>query len=117
MASELDVIDMLVQEIGNICDVLETINNVTNKLQIKINLMNSNIKLLNDRVNRIDPDYQLIKSVMNPESKEPGDTLTYYTTRCTSCGKVSPVGDYCIWCGEKDTCLEGGDDDEKTTGD
>ena len=34
-------------------------------------------------------------------------TLNYYTTRCTSCGKVSPIGDYCIWCGEKGTCLEG----------
>lgn len=51
-----------------------------------------------------------------PERETPDNTLTYYTTRCTSCGKVAPVGDYCIWCGEKDTCLEGGDDDEKTTG-
>lgn len=50
-----------------------------------------------------------------PDLETPGDTLTYYTTRCSSCGKVAPVGDYCIWCGEKDTCLEGGDDDEKTT--
>ena len=73
MASELDVINMLVKEVGNICDVIETINNVTKKLQIQINMMNSDIKLLNDRVNRIDPDYQLIKSVMNPESKG-GDT-------------------------------------------
>lgn len=51
-----------------------------------------------------------------PDHETPDNTLTYYTTRCTSCGKVAPVGDYCIWCGEKDTCLEGGDDDEKTTG-
>lgn len=43
------------------------------------------------------------------DDKEPDDTLTYYTARCTSCGKVSPIGDYCIWCGEKGTCLEGGD--------
>ena len=50
-----------------------------------------------------------------PDRETPDNTLTYYTTRCTSCGKVAPVGDYCIWCGEKDTCLEGGDDDEKTT--
>ena len=69
MTSELDVIDMLVKEVGAICDVLETINNVTNKLQIQINMMNSNIKLLNKRVDRIDPDYKLIKSVMNQESK------------------------------------------------
>lgn len=46
----------------------------------------------------------------DPEIDKPDDLLTYYTTRCTSCGKVSPVGDYCIWCGEKDTCFgEGGD--------
>ena len=45
------------------------------------------------------------------DDKEPDDkeTLDYYTTICTSCGKVAPVGNYCIWCGEKDTCLEGGD--------
>lgn len=73
MASELDVIDMLVKEVGNICDVLKTINNVTNKLQMQINMMKFNINCLNDRVNRIDPDYELIKSVMNPESKG-GDT-------------------------------------------
>lgn len=69
MASELDVINMLVQEVGNICDVLETINNVTNKLQMQINMLKFNINCLNDRVNRIDPDYEFIKSVMNPESK------------------------------------------------
>lgn len=46
----------------------------------------------------------------NVDDKDPDDELlTYYTTRCTSCGKVAPVGDYCIWCGEKGTCLEGGD--------
>lgn len=45
------------------------------------------------------------------DDKEPDDkeTLELYTTRCTSCGKVSPIGNYCIWCGEKDTCFEGGD--------
>lgn len=42
-----------------------------------------------------------------PDLKEPDDTLTYYTATCTSCGKVSPIGDYCLWCGEKGTCLEG----------
>ena len=69
MASELDVIDMLVQEVGNICDVLDMINNVTNKLQIQINTLRYQVNCLNDRVNRIDPDYEFIKSVMNPESK------------------------------------------------
>ncbi len=44
-----------------------------------------------------------------PDKNETDDALTYYTTTCTSCGKVAPVGNYCIWCGEKDTCLEGGD--------
>ena len=40
------------------------------------------------------------------DPKEPDDDLlTYYTTRCTSCGKVSPIGDYCLWCGEKGTCV------------
>ncbi len=73
MASELEVIDMLVKEVGNICDVLESINKVTNKLQIQINMLKFKVNCLNDRVNRIDPDYELIKSVMNPESKG-GDT-------------------------------------------
>lgn len=41
----------------------------------------------------------------DPDPNEPDDTLTYYTTRCTSCGKVSPIGDYCLWCGEKGTCV------------
>ena len=45
----------------------------------------------------------------NRSCEEPDDVLTYYTATCTSCGKVSPVGDYCIWCGEKGTCLEGGE--------
>ena len=41
-----------------------------------------------------------------PDPKEPDDdVLTYYTARCTSCGKVSPIGDYCLWCGEKGTCV------------
>lgn len=46
-----------------------------------------------------------------PDNKETDsfDTLIYYTTRCTSCGKVAPIGDYCIWCGKKDTCFEGDD--------
>lgn len=44
------------------------------------------------------------------ESKQPflleeKETLDYYTTTCTSCGKVSPIGNYCMWCGEKGTCL------------
>ncbi|MBO7695586.1 MAG: hypothetical protein J6T10_23405 [Methanobrevibacter sp.] len=51
------------------------------------------------------------KSLAIIATEEPDDkeTLDYYTTTCTSCGKVAPVGDYCIWCGEKGTCLEGGD--------
>lgn len=44
------------------------------------------------------------------EIDKPDDLLTYYVTTCSNCGKVSPVGNYCIWCGEKDTCLgESGD--------
>lgn len=41
----------------------------------------------------------------NKEQDADDEPLTYYTTRCTSCGKVSPIGDYCMWCGEKGTCL------------
>ena len=57
---------------------------------------------------------KVVKMIMeNPErfnkNSDPDDTLTYYTTTCTSCGKVSPIGDYCMWCGEKGTCLEGGE--------
>lgn len=69
MASEIDVLDMLVKEVGNITEILETINNVTHKLQKQINMLNFKVNCLNDRVNRIDPDYEFIKSVMNPESK------------------------------------------------
>lgn len=47
--------------------------------------------------------------IADDEESDDKETLDYYTTRCTSCGKVAPVGNYCIWCGEKDTCLEGGD--------
>lgn len=36
--------------------------------------------------------------------------LPYYVSVCTNCGKDSPVGDYCIWCGQKGTCLESGDE-------
>ena len=48
----------------------------------------------------------------DPEIDKLDNLLTYYITTCSNCGKVSPVGNYCIWCGEKDTCLgdaEGGD--------
>lgn len=51
----------------------------------------------------------IIADDKEPDHEETDDTLTYYTTRCTSCGKVSPIGNYCIWCGKKYTCLEGGD--------
>lgn len=115
MVNEVEIMNMMCDEIGKILEVLESINNNCISQQNQINMLKFKVSCLSEQVNRIDPDYQLIKSVMNPESKEPYNTLTYYTTRCTSCGKVSPVGDYCIWCGEKDTCLEGGDDDEKTT--
>lgn len=45
------------------------------------------------------------------KEKKPNDkeTMVYYTAKCTSCGRLSPIGNYCIWCGEKDTCLEGGE--------
>ena len=69
MADELDVMQMMANEIGMILDVLTNVNNITEKLQMQINMMKFNINCLNDRVNRIDPDYELIKSVMNPESK------------------------------------------------
>lgn len=46
----------------------------------------------------------------DPEIDKPDDLLTYYVTTCSNCGQVSPVGNYCIWCGAKDTCLgESGD--------
>ena len=48
------------------------------------------------------------------EKQDDKETLDYYTSRCTSCGKVSPIGDYCIWCGQKGTCFEGGDPYEET---
>ena len=48
-------------------------------------------------------DYERIYELIKDDS----DKLSLYTARCTNCGMVSPVGNYCIWCGEKDTCLEG----------
>lgn len=69
------------------------------------NAVNINAVILEKLIKRVEALEQ--KEEVNTR-KEPDDTLTYYTTRCTSCGKVSPIGNYCIWCGEKDTCLEGG---------
>lgn len=69
MANELDVMQMMANEIGMILDVLTNVNNITEKLQMQINMLNFKVNCLNERVNRIDPDYELIKSVTNPESK------------------------------------------------
>ena len=55
----------------------------------------------------ISQSLSIIADDKEPDHEETDDTLIYYTTRCTSCGKVSPIGNYCIWCGKKDTCLEG----------
>lgn len=49
----------------------------------------------------------------DPEIDKQNDLLTYYVTTCSNCGCVSPIGDYCIWCGEKDTCLGDGEGDHK----
>lgn len=71
------------------------------------NTVNINAVILEKLVKRVETLER--KEEVNTR-KEPDNTLTFYTTRCTSCGKVAPIGDYCIWCGEKDTCLEGGDE-------
>ena len=69
MANEVDVMQMIVDEIGNMLDVLTSVNNITEKLQMQITMLNFKVNCLQKQVNRIDPDYELIKSVMNPESK------------------------------------------------
>lgn len=74
MADELDVMQMMANEIGMILDVLTNVNNITEKLQMQINMLNFKVNCLQKQVNRIDPDYELIKSVMNPESKGGDDT-------------------------------------------
>ena len=69
MADEIDVMQMMANEIGMILDVLTNVNNITEKLQMQINMLNFKVNCLQKQVNRIDPDYERIKSVMNPESK------------------------------------------------
>lgn len=48
-----------------------------------------------------------------PDNEKPDDdkeTLNYYVSECSNCGRLAPIGDYCIWCGEKGTLFnEGGD--------
>lgn len=45
------------------------------------------------------------------DREEPDDkaTLKFYTTICTNCGSIVPISDYCMWCGKKGTCIEGGE--------
>lgn len=50
--------------------------------------------------------YHIVPGCDLSENKE---TLELYTGVCTNCDKVSPIGNYCIWCGKKGTCLEGGE--------
>lgn len=73
MGNEVEIMHMMCDEIGKILEVLESINNNSVSQQLQINTLRYQVNCLNDRVNRIDPDYELIKSVMNPESKG-GDT-------------------------------------------
>lgn len=69
MGNEVEIMHMMCDEIGKILEVLESINNNSVSQQLQINTLRYQVNCLNDRVNRIDPDYELIKSVMNPESK------------------------------------------------
>lgn len=69
MGNEVEIMHMMCDEIGKILEVLESINNNIVSQQLQINTLRYQVNCLNDRVNRIDPDYELIKSVMNPESK------------------------------------------------
>ena len=69
MVNEVEIMNMMCDEIGKILEVLESINNNIISQQNQINTLRYKVKCLSEQVNRIDPDYELIKSVMNPESK------------------------------------------------
>lgn len=84
-----DVVDSITAMIPTVCETITAIIEKPGFIDEVVNMITEN------------PD-----KFINRSCEEPDDTLTYYTTTCTSCGKVSPIGDYCIWCGEKGTCLE-----------
>lgn len=69
MVNEVEIMHMMCDEIGKILEVLESINNNMVSQQNQINMLRFKVSCLTEQVNRIDPDYELIKSVMNPESK------------------------------------------------
>lgn len=69
MVNELEIMNMMCDEIGKILEVLESINNNMVSQQNQINTLRFKVSCLSEQVNHIDPDYELIKSVMNPESK------------------------------------------------
>lgn len=69
MVNEVEIMQMMCDEIGRILEVRESLNNNIVSQQLQINTLRYQVNCLNDRVNRIDPDYEFIKSVMNPESK------------------------------------------------
>lgn len=69
MVNEVEIMNMMCDEIGKILEVLESINNNMVSQQNQINTLRFKVSYLSEQVNRIDPDYELIKSVMNPESK------------------------------------------------
>ena len=69
MSTEVEIMRMMCDEIGKMLEVIDSLNNSIISQQHQINMLRYKVNCLSERVNRIDPDYQLIKSVMNPESK------------------------------------------------
>ena len=69
MVNEVEIMNMMCDEFGKILEALESINNNMVSQQHQINTLRFKVSCLSEQVNRIDPDYELIKSVMNPESK------------------------------------------------
>lgn len=69
MSTEVEIMRMMCDEIGKMLEVIDSLNNSIISQQHQIKMLQFKVSCLSEQVNRIDPDYQLIKSVMNPESK------------------------------------------------
>lgn len=65
----IEIMRMMWDEIGKMLEVIDSLNNSIISQQHQIKMLQFKVSCLSEQVNRIDPDYQLIKSVMNPESK------------------------------------------------
>lgn len=60
----VDILNGLLNELRNLTVIVEKLNNISIDQQHQINMLRYKVNCLTERVNRIDPDSALIKSVM-----------------------------------------------------